>query len=118
MIASSKKKYGVPGGRNSSYSHRQNQGGRVVVFANIFGNGPVSAMYSIYPGLKKKSMRLATLPPCRKRVCSTRCELGSGGVETSDIPDEPDDSTPVMLCKVLGYMAGVGLFVGFWWWAG
>ena len=47
-------------------------------------------MYSIYPVLKKKSLRLATLPPCRKSVCSTRCGLGSGRVETSDTPDESD----------------------------
>ena len=47
-------------------------------------------MSSINPVLKKKSLRLATLPPCRKRVYSTRCELGSGRVETSDAPDEPD----------------------------
>ena len=42
-------------------------------------------MYSIYTVLKK-SLRLATLPPCRERVCSTWCELGSGGVETPDTP--------------------------------
>ena len=47
-------------------------------------------MYSIYTVLKNKSLRLATLPPCRKRVCSTRCELGSGREETPVTPDEPD----------------------------
>ena len=26
----------------------------------------------------------------RERVCSTRCELGSGGIKTPDTPDEPD----------------------------
>ena len=39
----------------------------------------------------KKSLRLPTLPPCRGRVCSTWCELGSGWVETPVTPDEGDE---------------------------
>jgi hypothetical protein len=92
-----KKVWEYPRGRNSSYSHGQNQSGREgSSFRKLFWKCPVTAMYSIYPVLKKKSLRLATLPPCRERVCSTRCELGSGREETSDTPDEPDDSTPMM----------------------
>jgi hypothetical protein len=37
-------------------------------------------------------------------LCAVEKVWGAGGVETPVVPDEPDDSTPVMPCKDLGWM--------------
>ena len=70
------------------------------------------------PRFEKKSLRLATLPPCRERVCSTWCELGSGGVETSDLPVGPDvlDASDVVK-EVVGDSLATGCRVRrvVWW---
>ena len=71
---------------------RIRQGGRVAVLANFFLDMPVSAMQSIYIVLKKVS-ETCYPPSLSGKVCSTWCELGSGGVETPDTPDGSDDST-------------------------
>ena len=43
-------------------------------------------------------------------VCSIQEKYGAyPGGENPDIPDEPDDSTPMMPREALGYMPGVGL---------